>query len=172
MRSSLSDSEQHVTMSEKRRWGDGLAITSLRLPISWRKPCHPPVEKLFQHQMEDWMNVVFLFFFVFFLHQFDWTFSPSFSWFPLWCLLQARSRLLAPTATSVLLRSVSWSLIAGCTTERRSLTPVSAAASSSLPRPTTKYTSGTLLLLLVSLLFTCSIQTPEQLHFLFFVQFK
>lgn len=58
------------------------------------------------------------------------------------CLLQARSRSPAPTATSVLLRSVSWSLTAGCTTERRSLTPASAAASSSLPRPTTRFTSG------------------------------
>ena len=59
------------------------------------------------------------------------------------CLLQARSRLIARTATSVLLRSVSWWLTAGCTTERRSRTPASAAASSSPPRPTTRYTSGT-----------------------------
>lgn len=58
-------------------------------------------------------------------------------------LSQARSRSVAPNATSVLLRSVSWWLSAGCTMERRSRTRVSAAASSSLHHPTTKYTSGT-----------------------------
>lgn len=58
-------------------------------------------------------------------------------------LLQERSRSVAPTVTSALLRSASWLLIAECTTERRSRTPVTAVVSSLLPRPTTKYTSGT-----------------------------